>query len=630
MKKSILLVFLVTFSIFGQQKQTDSDYFVQFNMPQLSKKMVVNSLFSHKIFKDLNRSTSFFNLNDFVPYMNSNKPIVIHGKFTDSISYNQTTFAIKDEKQITQFIQKKIDDEKDYYDSIPTIKKRNGFQVFSPKYSSFSIAWNKDYFVIYEMYENQKSTNYDTYSYDTIAVDSTSVYDIEAAPIEVMEDEPMETIEVIEAPAEDYPVVQAVDYETERTPKEAATQGVLDAMGIPTTESYELPSYYPEEVDASEELLAMKAKQEEQVIALFEKGFVMPYSFNLTANADIATWVNYQAFSNKMYDFYKVFQTFAPKNLVPMYSNTINGMHFDFYFENDKARMEQLVVYSHSLAGIMEKVSTRKPNKDFFTYFPKEAPMGFMTYHVNTEEMLHHYPAMTEQLFAMLPLEKEDSEIMMDLFSTLIDEEAAASLFDGDLALFYHGMEPYDFTYKTFTYDSDYNRVETEKKMQKSRPVFSMVFTSTHKKMVLNMLEMGVRKNLLVKENNHYVMNNEKDLGKIILFKAGDVVIVTNGLQHLNKGSMSEFSKKMKKEIKTNYFYGNFDIQRFMKNIMLNQDFGNDTEKMIKFSNQFKNLEFKSEKKIENNTMKLELNLNSNFSDKNIIMQTLDLFDFLN
>ena len=75
--------------------------------------------------------------------------------------------------------------------------------------------------------------------------------------------------------------------------------------------------------------------------------------------------------------------------------------------------------------------------------------------------------------------------------------------------------------------------------------------------------------------------------------------------------------------------YGNFDMQRFMKSLLINEDFGKETEKMLKLSNQYKNIEFKSPKKLNDNKMKIEMEMNSNFSDKNIVLQTLDLVDFL-
>ena len=68
-----------------------------------------------------------------------------------------------------------------------------------------------------------------------------------------------------------------------------------------------------------------------------------------------------------------------------------------------------------------------------------------------------------------------------------------------------------------------------------------------------------------------------------------------------------DFTKKVKKDLSKNYFYGNFEIQRFFKSYLLNQDFGNDTAKMVRLGNQFKNMEFKASNKLNNHIMKLEM-----------------------
>ena len=304
-------------------------------------------------------------------------------------------------------------------------------------------------------------------------------------------------------------------------------------------------------------------------------------------------------------------------------------MNMDFYFENDKARVEQTVEYSESLAKVMGKIIKRKANKNIYNYFPKETPLAYMSYHSSTEEVLKNYPEISEQILSSLPFEKQDTEIITDLVSTIIDEEATATLFDGDFSMFLHSIEKYEYTYTGVSYDEDYNQVEEEKTMTKTRPIFTMIMTSTHATMVDKLLNLGIRKNVLVKENNYYVMKENNEVGKLFMFKDKDVFVVTNGLKYLNNGSKSAFSNQVKKELGKNYLYGNFDMNRFIKTLLMNEDFGKETEKLLKISNQFKNIAFKSSNKLDGNKMKVEMEMNSNFSDKNIILQTLDLIDYL-
>ena len=45
----------------------------------------------------------------------------------------------------------------------------------------------------------------------------------------------------------------------------------------------------------------------------------------------------------------------------------------------------------------MEKVVSRKPNKNIFNFFPKQEPLAYFSYHTNTEELLKNYPSIMEQ-----------------------------------------------------------------------------------------------------------------------------------------------------------------------------------------------------------------------------------------
>lgn len=636
MRTYFYLLFALPTLLFSQNNSVKHDYFIQFNTPQFAKKVNIDELFNHKAFKSFNRENSDFKLNDFISYINQSKPVVIHGNFTDSIAYYQMTFPLKDAKGLTNFIQNKVDKiNTNTTDSIvDAIKIHSKYSVYSPKNNDYTLAWNNNNFIVYGLVENNYAQP--KYAYDYSAeVDSAAVaYDeeyYEEEYEEEYEDAPIEVIEV-----EEVGVEEVEDIVLPPAPVQRPLEAVTDENWEDDEETdYDDDLYYNKwladrENEVIQERREKQVKQEEQVALLFDNDFVFPSSDKINTKADISSWVDYQSVYGKMNSFYYLFRTFTPNQNTASYKNVVKGMNVDFYFENDKARMEQTVEYSESLAKVMEKIIDRKPNKNSYNYFPKETPLAYMSYHSSTEQVLKSYPEITEQILANLPFDQQDTEIITDLVSTIVDEEATATLFDGDFSMFLHSMEPYEYTYTGISYDEDYNQVKEEKTMTKTRPIFTMIMTSTHPTMGDKLLNLGVRKNVLVKEGNHYVVKEFTEVGKLALLKDGDVFVITNGLNYLNNGSKSDFSKQVKKELSKNYLYGNFEMQRFMKSMLMSENFGKDTEKMLKVSNQFKNIEFKSSNKIKGNKMKVEMEMNSNFSDKNIILQTLDLVDYLN
>lgn len=621
MKKIFYFLFLFPVLVFSQEKLEKYDYFVQFNTQQFAKKVNIDSLFNHKVFKSVNQADSDFKLNDFISFIDKSNPVTIHGNFTDSITYYQMTFPLKDVNGWNAFIQNKVNNNNSKTtDSIKEVIKTNSkYTVYSPKKDDFTMAWNDGNFIIYGLVEtNNNFTNAD-FSDAMLVADSAAVVVDE----EYYEDPPVEVIEIEEVA----PIEEIVE---KRIGVEEAISEDENIEVVEAVEDEEYKKWIASfEKEQAEQRIQKQQKQEEQIALLFENGFVTPTSTKVSTNADIASWINYEAVYGKMSSFYYLLGSINSNNGINNSNNSIKGMNVDFYFENNKARMEQKVEYSESLANVMQKVVARKPNKNIYNYFPKQEPLAYFSYHSSTEELLKNYPEIMEQLLSNMPIDKKDTEIITDLISTIVDEEATATLFDGDISMFLHAMESYESTFMSRTYDENYEEVEEEKTITKTRPIFTMIMTSTHPKMGDKLLNLGVRKNLLQKGDGYYLVNQSEDLGDMIILRKGDVMVFTNGLKYLNDGSKSDFTKKVKKDLSKNYFYGNFEMQRFFKAYLLNQDLGSDTAKMIRLGNQFKNMEFKASNKLNNHIMKLEMEINSNFSNENIILQTLDLIDFL-
>ena len=630
MKKIFYFLFLFPVIVFGQSKQENYDYFVQFNTSQFAKKVDMDSLFNHKAFKSVNEANSNFKLNDFISFIDKTKSVTIHGNFTDSIAYYQMTFSLNDPKGWNTLIQNKVNKNNlNTTDSIQeVIKKYDKFTLYSPKKNDFTMAWNDGNLIIYEIIDTRNNFAYTDVSaaVDTpvVAVDEEYYDD---APVEVVEEVPVKVIldKRIET-GEGAPIEELVDK------RAGAAEDVTEEENIEEADFNDgeykkwIASF---EKEQAQERIQKHEKQEEQIALLFENGFVTPVSSKINTKADIACWINYEAVYGRMSSFYYLLGSINSNKVVNNSKNAIKGMNVDFYFENNKARMEQKVEYSESLANVMQKVVARKPNKNIFNYFPKQEPLAYFSYHSSTEELLKNYPEIMEQILGNMPIDKKDTAILTDLISTIVDEEATATLFDGDISMFLHTMKSYESTFMSRTYDENYEEVEEEKTITKTRPIFTMIMTSTHPTMGDKLLNLGVRKNLLQKGDGYYLVNQSEDLGDMIILKKGDVMVFTNGLKYLNDGSKSDFTKKVKKDLSKNYFYGNFEMQRFFKAYLLNQDLGSDTAKMIRLGNQFKNMEFKASNKLNNHIMKLEMEINSNFSNENIILQTLDLIDFL-
>lgn len=244
--------------------------------------------------------------------------------------------------------------------------------------------------------------------------------------------------------------------------------------------------------------------------------------------------------------------------------NFVKGINLDFYFDNDNARVEEIVEYSKSVADIVSSINTRKINKNIFNHFPSQKPLAYMTYHINSKAMLDHFPGLSAEIFSNSFLFKEDISVATDFISTIIDEEATATLFDGDLSMFLYDFTEREITVNTFEYDENYEQKSVEKKIKKSMPLFSVIFTSTHPTFADKLIQLGVRKKVLVPKGNYYEITGSQEYGNLFIFKDKDVIIVGNSIDNVFPKDDS-FSKDIKKELKQNYFSAKVNVEKLVQ-----------------------------------------------------------------
>ncbi|CAM3960244.1 MULTISPECIES: hypothetical protein [Flavobacterium] len=644
MKKrfNVLLLLASTF-IFGQVAPKDFDYFVQFNGSQFSKKVTLDEIMNHNAIKKIAKSEKDFNIKDYTSLIKSDKNVTIHGNFSDSIPFYQITIPIKNREEVKAFVMQKIKENSEKIsDEVTTqIEDYDTYTVYNSSNTAASMAWNDEYLVILEFIKPKNSSYNDPYAYEVVEPYEED-YDYEYG-VEEDRDSVQFNIDDLPPPPpseyEDWVEVVEAEAVIESTEVEEAVEWVeVEEEVIESTEDYDY-DYEEEDNEYLKQLEEEKAKRKEmqnmQIEYLFSNGFVLPFSAKINTKADISTWVNYKSAFSSIRDLTSSMKYIFGRNTsftdTDIIENYINGMNFDFYFENDKARVEEVIEYSSSLAEVMNKVSNRKINKSIYKYFPNQDPLGYMTYHINSKELLNSYPKLIEQMYSGNPyFGHDDMSIVVDLMATMIDEEAVSTLFDGDLSMFLHDIKKEESSYTTYEYDENYDEVEVEKTIQKTIPVFTMLFTSTHKTMADKLFDLGVRKGGLIKRKGYYEVKGSSDMGALKLIKDGDVIVITNGLEYLINGKGSNFSKSIIKDSKQNTMSASVNLKDLIVKYVTNEDFGKDTTKMLKVSQQFEKVEMKSSKKLKNNKQSVEMILHSSNSDKNIILQTLDLVDFLN
>ncbi|WP_163409372.1 hypothetical protein [Flavobacterium ajazii] len=590
MKQIFTFLILFTFGLtYSQSLPKKQDYFVQFNGSQLSKKVNVAEVLNHSLLKNAKEKMKL-DVNEYADLIKLDQKITVHGNYSDSIPYYQVTIPIKSRGDIKNFLIQK--DQENASSSKLLIEDFGQYSVYNSADKKTTVAWNDSYLVIFGL---TKKYSYNDYALAPPVVDDTVAV-------------------VAESPV---------------------TEMVVETIEEPVVDTAYTDNYYAnfqKEQTAFDSIQAIS--QNRFIKLLFENGFTVPSSDKVHENADISCWVDYGTAMSSFNSAYMALAKFTTYNkFLPSQKNLgnfVKGVNVNFYFDNDNARIEEIVEYTKPIADLVGKISNRKVNKNIFNYFPAQKPLGYLTYHFNTKEMLNSFPTLSAEVFNNPYILKEDIGVVTDLISTIIDEEATATLFDGDLSMFLYDVTEKEVTTKTFEYDENYESKEVVKTIKKAIPQFSVIFTSTHPTFADKLIQLGVRKNVLIQKGNYYEIKGTQEYGGLFIFKEKDVVIVGNNIDAIYPKDNS-FSKEVKKELKQNYISAKISIDKLVTAYSNSGEAkGSELKVLNRLAQQFSDVTLYSAKKLIDNKLKFELKLNSVKADKNIILQTLDLIDELN
>nr|WP_294781438.1 hypothetical protein [uncultured Flavobacterium sp.] len=610
-----LFLLFATYLNFGQNV-AKHDYFVQFNGNQLSKKVSVDEVLNHPIITKYISKKPDFDLRKYTSIIQMDQKITIHGSFLDSVPYYQFTIPIKNKEAVRKYLVEK----QNANGKNGAIEDFGKYAVFTPNGKKRSFVWNDNYLVVIELTKKLRKS-YDDTSNALTVTDSVAVVDSyeNENQVAVEEVRPPGVISIENSPKIAEPVAKNTDPILFDDPAETEKDYLYD--GNP----------YEEYTLAQAEFDKKQIERQREIIKkLFENGFTPPTSSKINESADIATWVDYGGAISSLYSMYNYplavlggFDKYLP--MQKNFGSFIKGINLDFYFDNDNARIEELIEYSKDMADAVSEIGNRKINKNIFNYFPAEKPLGYMSYHINTKAALEKFPSLMGEMFQNTKLVKEDITVITDLISTIVDEEATAKLFDGDLSAFLYGMKDVEVMTKKYGYDENYEEKVTEEKVKKSIPLFSVIFTSTHPTFGDKMLQLGVRKKVLTQNGNLYTIAGTQEYGDIFILKDKDVVVVANTKDYFATGKGS-FVSDTKKTLKKNSIYGKLDIAQTIQSFGKNAK-ADDLIRFNRIASQFSDIAMESPKKLIDNKFKFVFKLNSFKSNKNIILQTLDLAD---
>ncbi|AUP77366.1 hypothetical protein C1H87_00975 [Flavivirga eckloniae] len=363
------------------------------------------------------------------------------------------------------------------------------------------------------------------------------------------------------------------------------------------------------------------------------------YASSKDKNAAASVWLSDygQLISDVMFDMYG---GNAISSLIPWESISnlygFKSVVANLYFDKGAARMTTEMEMSSDLIKSSKSFYNSKIDKAFFNYLNYDETLAYMSLSLNTKALLEEYPKLQARVFdRAVPTKKGELDLVVDLLSLLLDEEAISDLITGDVLFTLDNFEEKEVTYTSYEFDEDYNRKETTRTKNEIVPDFTIMIGSKKDKLLNKAARLGVKQKLFEDKNGYFKINipqKEVPFG-LYLYAAikNDILFFTTSEEKISNIVNNRFIKnpgKHQKLIKSCssvlYINGEKLISKVPESELSRKErrYFNYAKESLKDA-YFKTL------KIKGNKLLSEMNINTANSEENSLKLFLNLIDAL-
>lgn len=270
-------------------------------------------------------------------------------------------------------------------------------------------------------------------------------------------------------------------------------------------------------------------------------------------------------------------------SLINPYSNGMENLLLGYgqlsshlYLGAKEGRISVDMELSDEFANGYRKIMDQKINQDFFKYVNEDRFLGYMTYSMNTKNMLEEYPKLMAKSYGSLfGANKEELELGLELFSFLLDEGAVAEMAPGDAMFILSGLNSHEVTYTEYEYDGDYNSTPVERTKTEKTPDFLFMASTKENPFTKKLIAYLLAKEALIFENGYYSLDTkDRSLPLQLHFIIKDDIFFLGTspeeIASINNGSYkAKLSKKHRNAITQGNFAAYFNGKKFGKEFPL-------------------------------------------------------------
>ncbi|WP_440120124.1 hypothetical protein [Tenacibaculum sp. Ill] len=375
------------------------------------------------------------------------------------------------------------------------------------------------------------------------------------------------------------------------------------------------------------------------VLDLFNKNVISSIASNTKfqkskkKNASATLWV--RNYGMLMTDLFKSFGS----SLYPLYADVgdqniygVEEVTANLFFDKSDARILLDMSVSPDMKKSFKKIYNKRMSRDLVNSFDHDKALAFWSISIDTEETLKQYPELLNKMYGgILPKFQEEMEIVGDLFSLVIDEEAIGRLITGDALLVLNDFSKKEVEYTTYKYDEDYKRKEVTKTKEEFVPDFTLMIGSKEEDLLNKFFKLGEKHKAVEIENNVVKFKTKKSDIPFNLYSVvkNDVLYLTtsetNALS-IGRGSNNFNTKKHSKLVRDNSTVFFVDVNAVLNKIP-NKWMSKSEKEAMRFSTDNLNDGVFRVSRMRGNTISSELKISTQGTEENTLKLLLEFIN---
>ncbi len=360
------------------------------------------------------------------------------------------------------------------------------------------------------------------------------------------------------------------------------------------------------------------------------------YKASQDKNAIASVWVrNYSqllgTYMQQMSRLINLEESLSPESSLNGFESGVANL----YFDQESIRLTTKMEVNSNLKTVFRKLYKSKLDKNFYNYFNQNDALAYMSVSMDTKALLEEYPTLISSMYGgMMPGYAEEMDLMGELLSLALDEEAIGEFITGDMLLVLNDFGEKEVTYTTYKYDEDFEKKEVTKTKKEMVPDFMLMIGSKKEKLLNKLARLGTKHKVFENTSGYYKLDISKKDFPVDLYAAvkNNILFLTTSKENLSNVVNNRFVNNIGKHKKL--LHGSNSVlylngEKLISKVPASELSKKEGRYFDYLRENFKDAYFKSSK-IKGNKVCSELKINTSNAHGNTLKMLFNFIELMN